>query len=189
MYKVYKLLMTLIYIVFLLIYLYISYIIYYALYCTQRVVNEVTGAVQVTKPELLAYVQTDARDKNTIFSEVRGLSGGERSFTTLCLLLALGSVVSKHEYIVYSATSMCNVLFLCIFYTCICITLLSLPYVYVYDRRSVPSGSWTSTTCSWTRPADRTHCRYIYYSITAKCIYTHDLTYLVYLYIPYVLHY
>ena len=59
-------------------------------------VNEVTGAVQVTKPELLAYVQTDARDKNTIFSEVRGLSGGERSFTTLCLLLALGSVVSTH---------------------------------------------------------------------------------------------
>ncbi len=38
-------------------------------------------------------VQTDANDKNTRHTDIRGTSGGERSYTTLCLLLALGNVV------------------------------------------------------------------------------------------------
>ena len=36
---------------------------------------------------------TDNSDENTLCNDVRQLSGGERSFTTLCLLLALGHVV------------------------------------------------------------------------------------------------
>jgi structural maintenance of chromosomes protein 6 len=44
--------------------------------------------------ELDIECQTDNRDERTKAKDVRQLSGGERSFTTLCLLLALGSVVS-----------------------------------------------------------------------------------------------
>ena len=38
--------------------------------------------------------QTDNSDDHTKDNDVRQLSGGERSYTTLCLLLALGHVVS-----------------------------------------------------------------------------------------------
>lgn len=44
--------------------------------------------------ELRLVVQTDAKDNTTRHSDVRQMSGGERSYTTLCLLLALGHVVS-----------------------------------------------------------------------------------------------
>ena len=37
--------------------------------------------------------QTDNSDNNTQCNDVRQLSGGERSYTTLCLLLALGLAV------------------------------------------------------------------------------------------------
>ena len=37
--------------------------------------------------------QTDKKDENTKHSDVRNMSGGERSFVTLCLLLAIGSSV------------------------------------------------------------------------------------------------
>ena len=37
--------------------------------------------------------QTDNFDENTQCTDVKQLSGGERSFTTLCLLLALGHVI------------------------------------------------------------------------------------------------
>ena len=38
-------------------------------------------------------IQTDNNDDNTRATDVRQLSGGERSYTTLCLLLALGHVI------------------------------------------------------------------------------------------------
>jgi chromosome segregation ATPase len=38
-------------------------------------------------------VQTQNDDENTIANDVRNLSGGERSYSTFCLLLALGHVV------------------------------------------------------------------------------------------------
>ena len=41
--------------------------------------------------------QTDNTNDESRVSDVRQLSGGERSYTTLCLLLALGHVVSKIE--------------------------------------------------------------------------------------------
>ena len=41
--------------------------------------------------------QTDNSDNHTKVNDVRQLSGGERSYTTLCLLLALGHVVSPRE--------------------------------------------------------------------------------------------
>jgi chromosome segregation ATPase len=43
---------------------------------------------------LTLHCQTENTDEKTLRSDVRQLSGGERSFTTLCLLLALGHVVS-----------------------------------------------------------------------------------------------
>mmetsp|Transcript_23439 Transcript_23439/g.52607 ORF Transcript_23439/g.52607 Transcript_23439/m.52607 type:complete len:1129 (-) Transcript_23439:385-3771(-) len=45
--------------------------------------------------ELFLKVMVDNQDKNTISDDVRNLSGGERSFVTLCLLLALGHVVEN----------------------------------------------------------------------------------------------
>ena len=39
--------------------------------------------------------QTDNTNEATKVKDVRQLSGGERSYTTLCLLLALGHVVSE----------------------------------------------------------------------------------------------
>lgn len=46
-------------------------------------------------------VQTDARDDTTRHEDVRQMSGGERSYTTLCLLLALGHVVSFYKFVDY----------------------------------------------------------------------------------------
>jgi chromosome segregation ATPase len=52
--------------------------------------------------KLTLICQTDNLDENSKSSDVRQLSGGERSFTTLSLLLALGHVVSNfHIFIVY----------------------------------------------------------------------------------------
>ena len=42
---------------------------------------------------LTVEIQTDNNDANTRATDVRQLSGGERSYTTLCLLLALGHVI------------------------------------------------------------------------------------------------
>lgn len=44
--------------------------------------------------EMIVTSQIDNRDDNTRSSDLRELSGGERSFTGLCLLLAFGHVVS-----------------------------------------------------------------------------------------------
>jgi chromosome segregation ATPase len=38
-------------------------------------------------------VQTDENDTNTLTSDVRNMSGGERSYVTLCLLLSLGHII------------------------------------------------------------------------------------------------
>jgi chromosome segregation ATPase len=43
--------------------------------------------------------QTDHMDENTQCTDIRQLSGGERSYTTLCLLLALGLAVIYCLYI------------------------------------------------------------------------------------------
>ena len=43
--------------------------------------------------EMTMIVQIDSSDKTTKSSDVSNLSGGERSYVTLCLLLALGHVV------------------------------------------------------------------------------------------------
>jgi chromosome segregation ATPase len=40
-------------------------------------------------------VQTQKHDGNTQVSDVKNLSGGERSYATFCFLLALGHVVSE----------------------------------------------------------------------------------------------
>ena len=40
-------------------------------------------------------MQTQKGDRNTKVSDVKNLSGGERSFATYCFLLALGHVVSQ----------------------------------------------------------------------------------------------
>ncbi|KAJ1417414.1 hypothetical protein B484DRAFT_334221, partial [Ochromonadaceae sp. CCMP2298] len=45
--------------------------------------------------ELFLKVMVDNQDKNTISGDIGNLSGGERSFVTLCLLLALGHVVES----------------------------------------------------------------------------------------------
>jgi chromosome segregation ATPase len=54
------------------------------------------GTVKFNHAEKLLHLetQTDNFDENTQCSDVRQLSGGERSYTTLSLLLALGLVVS-----------------------------------------------------------------------------------------------
>lgn len=54
-----------------------------------------TGTVNIdcVKQEMSLIVQMDANDKKTLATDVKNLSGGERSYTTLCLLLALGHVV------------------------------------------------------------------------------------------------
>lgn len=46
---------------------------------------------------LLLTCSTDNSDDNSSCKDVRQLSGGERSYTTLCLLLALGHVVSIND--------------------------------------------------------------------------------------------
>lgn len=43
--------------------------------------------------------QTDCENETTRAKDVRQLSGGERSYTTLCLLLALGHVVSLKDLV------------------------------------------------------------------------------------------
>lgn len=43
--------------------------------------------------KLLIKSQTDSYDENSKCNDVRQLSGGERSYTTLCLLMALGHVI------------------------------------------------------------------------------------------------
>lgn len=55
------------------------------------------GTVKFNHAEKLLHLetQTDNFDENTQCSDVRQLSGGERSYTTLSLLLALGLVVSQ----------------------------------------------------------------------------------------------
>lgn len=45
--------------------------------------------------ELNLHVQKDARDESTQSNNVKELSGGERSFTTLALLLALGESIES----------------------------------------------------------------------------------------------
>jgi len=56
------------------------------------------GSVKFNHNEKLLHItcQTDNRNDNTTCQDVRQLSGGERSYTTLCLLLALGHVVSYY---------------------------------------------------------------------------------------------
>lgn len=44
---------------------------------------------------LLITTQTDNHDENTQCNDMRQMSGGERSYTTLCLLLALGHVIES----------------------------------------------------------------------------------------------
>lgn len=48
------------------------------------------------KEEMSLVVAMDASDPKSQQADVRNLSGGERSYVTLCLLLALGHVVSAH---------------------------------------------------------------------------------------------
>lgn len=45
--------------------------------------------------ELNLHVQKDAQDESTQSNNVKELSGGERSFTTLALLLALGESIES----------------------------------------------------------------------------------------------
>ncbi len=58
-----------------------------------------SGTVEIdpTREEMSLIVQMDASDRKTLATDVRNLSGGERSYVTLCLLLALGHVVSKFK--------------------------------------------------------------------------------------------
>lgn len=60
-----------------------------------------SGTVEIdpNKEEMSLIVQMDASDKKTLATDVRNLSGGERSYVTLCLLLALGHVVSPCVYL------------------------------------------------------------------------------------------
>jgi chromosome segregation ATPase len=54
------------------------------------------GTVKFNHEEefLKIIANTDNTDDSSRVNDVRNLSGGERSFATLCLLLALGHVVS-----------------------------------------------------------------------------------------------
>jgi chromosome segregation ATPase len=58
-----------------------------------------SGAVMFNHNDqtLALHCKTDNTDDKSLRSDVRQLSGGERSFTTLCLLLALGHVVRRHR--------------------------------------------------------------------------------------------
>ncbi len=61
-----------------------------------------SGTVTFNHEEKTLHLETmtDNVDDNTQCNDVRQLSGGERSYTTLCLLLALGLVVSERVAIV-----------------------------------------------------------------------------------------
>ena len=59
-----------------------------------------SGTVEIDpiQGEMRLIVQMDSQDKKTRATDVRNLSGGERSYVTLCLLLALGHVVRNILY-------------------------------------------------------------------------------------------
>lgn len=86
-----------------------------------------SGELQFNDKEFTLNIccQTDNKDERTQCNDVRQLSGGERSYTTLCLLMALGHVVSPYVSYIHQFK--------------------------VTYRLNLHSVSWTSTTYSSTK--------------------------------------